>query len=259
MTTFLQRTMIMTRSLLFAALSLLWLPSAVAQPQAQPGTYSLPVSGASAHSGQIGFRNTAPAAASTLKITTSDDRLLIEGLRPGASVALLSAAHERAYYMSRIVSSREVLTDDDRDGRIEYKPASGIAFQSIWIITDLASGETKVITPAGYKAIEMFQQGAGRGNAVNITGNIFDIGRERADILVVRPNEGAWALPVREGGLKDAPVAARGRSAVPLVKLLPLRPAFGSPPPALKDGDVVAIVDAVRMEYWVASVARGAN
>jgi hypothetical protein len=157
------------------------------------------------------------------------------------------------------VSRREILTDDDRDGTIEYKPTSGIAFQSIWIITEIATGETKVVTPAGYNAIEMTQQGAGRGNAVNITGNIFDIGRDHVDILVVRPNEGAWTLPVREGGVKDAPVAAIGRSTVPLVKLVPLRPTFGSPPPALKNGDIVAIVDAVRMQYWLTSVARGAN
>lgn len=245
----------MRRSTLFAALLLTTCP-AVAQLQVPSGTQALTASGASSPSSAGAAASAAP---STLKITTSDERLLIEGLRPGASVALLGAAHERAYYMTRVVSRREILTDDDHDGTIEYKPSSGIAFQSIWIVMDIATGETKVVTPSGYNAIEMTQQGAGRGNAVNITGNIFDIGRDHADIVIVRPNEGAWALPVREEGVKDAPVVAIGRSAVPLVKLIPLRPAFGSPPPALKNGDVVAIVDAVRMQYWVTSVARGAN
>jgi len=245
----------MKRCLLFAALLLTMRP-AVAQPKE-----SLAGSGASPHSGLALFQGiySVPAAPSTLKIAISDEHLLIQGLRPGASVALLGAAHERAYYMTRVVSRREILTDDDRDGAIEYKPSSGIAFQSIWIIMDIATGETRVVTPAGYNPIEMTQQGAGRGNAVNITGNIFDIGRDHADIIVVRPNEGAWALPVREGGVKDAPVPAIGRSAVPLVKLSPLRPDFGSAPPALKNGDAVAIVDAVRMQYWVTSIARGAN
>jgi|GEM_PF-4498595 len=249
----------MKRSLLFAVILLTTL-GAIAQSQAQHGTDFSTVSG-DARSDQAAFQTSYSglAAPSTLKITTSEEHLLIQGLRPGGSVALLGAAHERAYYMTRVVSRREILTDDDHDGTIEYKPSNGIAFQSIWIVMDIATGETKVATPAGYNAIEMTQQGAGRGNAVNITGNIFDIGRDHADIVVVRPNEGAWALPVREGGVKDAPVAAVGRSNVPLVKLIPLRPAFGSPPPALKNGDVVAIVDAVRMQYWVTSIARGAN
>lgn len=250
----------MRRSILFVALLLTTSP-AVAQQQVPSGTEPLTASGAAPRSDLAAFQRiySASAATSTLKTTISDDRLLIEGLRPGASVALLGAAHERAYYMTRVMSRREILTDDDRDGTIEYKPSSGIAFQSIWIIMDITTGETKVVTPAGYRPIEMTEQGAGRGNAVNITANVFDIGSEHADILVVRPNEGAWALAVREGGVKDAPVAAIGRSAVPLVKLVPLRPAFGSSPPALKNGDVVAIVDAVRMQYWVTMVARGAN
>lgn len=199
-----------------------------------------------------------PAFASPLVVTIVGGRLVIDGIEPGASVALLSAAHEPAYYMSRIVSHRELLVDDDGDGKIEYKVPNGVAFQSVWIVTDIATGETIVTTPAGYRPIVMTQQGAGRGNPVNVNASGVDIGRDRADILLVRPKEGAWALPVRKG-LVSQPGAVKGRAAVAFPTLHPLKPAFGNSPTTLKPGDVIAIVDAERMEYWVTTSSKSAN
>jgi len=186
-----------------------------------------------------------------LSVTVTNRRLNIEGVTPGSSVALLSVAHEPAYYMTRVVSRRELLSDDDGDGRIQYEPPNGVAFRSIWIVADLVTGEVTIASPPGFKPLQMRQKGAGRGNAVESVANTLDVGRDHVDILVVRPGKGAWAIGVREGRTEDRDGVANGRIRVDLAKLQPLLADFGAAPHGLQPGDVVAILDAERMEYWM--------
>ncbi len=195
-----------------------------------------------------------PCAAAPLAVAVRADRLSIEGLVPGGSVALLGAAHEPAYYMRSIVTHRELLSDGDGDGKIVYAPPRGIAFRSIWMVVDLASGETTIATREGYHALEMVQFGAGKGRAVDVAGSVFDIGRDHVDILVVRPRKGAWAIALRGRGTEEGP---RGRLRAHVSKLPPMRPDFGNAPPTLVPGDVVLMVDPERMEYWGRTITVG--
>jgi hypothetical protein len=198
-----------------------------------------------------------PAMALPLAVTASAERLTIEGLAPRASVAILGVAHEPAYYMPFIASRRELLTDDDGDGKIVYAPPRGIAFRSIWIVTDLATGETTIATRLGFKALEMVQRGAGRGHAVDVVGDILDVGRDGVDILLVRPNKGAWTIPIRGRGTEETTVS--GRLRVHVAKLRPVRPSFGSAPPALLPGDVVVMLDPEQLEYWLRTIPGGGH
>jgi len=67
-----------------------------------------------------------------LTVAVSSEPLKITGVKTGSSVALLGVARESGTYMTYVVSHRELLTDADQDGRIEYSPPHGIAFRSIW-------------------------------------------------------------------------------------------------------------------------------
>lgn len=193
--------------------------------------------------------------AAPLTVKVSSERLTIEGVTPGSAVTLMGMVQESGYYMIRFVPHRELLTDADRDGRIEYAPRGGIAFRSIWVVTDLQTGETNVAAQAGFKTLVMRQRGAGQGSAVSVTPALLDVGRKDVDVLVVRPGRGAWTLPIRGRGTE--PPTAPGRVRVSVSKLQPLRGDFGAAPAALIPGDVVVILDLERLEYWTTKFTEG--
>lgn len=189
----------------------------------------------------------------------SDKELVVRDLAPGSTVALLAVAHEPAYYMMRLVSRRELLKDDDKDGVVRYVPDHDVAFRSLWIVVDVASGESTMVTPAGYTPVEMYQRGAGRGKAVQSILNTLDIGREVVEILIVRPGEGAWFVTARDRGFADQDGQANGRIRLDPKKLRSPQGTYGDPPHALKNGDLVVVVDPDLLEYWAATIGRGGN
>jgi hypothetical protein len=203
-----------------------------------------------------GFPSTAVAAPVA---ELSDKELVVRNLTPGSAVALLAVAHEPAYYMMRVVARRELLKDDDKDGVVRYVPDHGVAFRSIWIVVDVASGESAMTTPAGYEPVEMYQRGAGRGQAVQAIVNTLDIGREAVEILLVRPGEGAWFVTARDRGFSDQDGQANGRIRLNPRKLRSPQGAYGEGPHAMRNGDVVAMIDPDILEYWWATMGRGGN
>jgi hypothetical protein len=199
------------------------------------------------------FATAAPPA-----VTVSGTSLHIEGVTPGGSVVVLGVAREAGYYMARVVPRREILDDEDRDGKIDYAPKRGVAFASIWLVTDSKTGETAVAAPSGYRPLEFHQRGAGRGNVLNVVGNnVLDIGRQNVEIVVIRPGKGAWTTRVRNG--IAGPGATPGRSHVNTSSLYPMRADFKDAPPVLIPGDVVLMIDPEQMEYSLTTITPGGH
>jgi hypothetical protein len=194
-------------------------------------------------------------AIANMSVIVSTQLVTITGLTPGASIALLGVARDTGPYLTHVVTRRELLTDADNDGRIDYPPPAGIALRSMWIVVDVASGETVIATRAGYNPVPMKKVGVGGANSVNLTGNLLDIGRSRVDILVVRPKHGAWFTIARGRGTEAPDVS--GRLRVDVAKLHPLAPSFGNAPAAFTPGDVVFVVDEEELEYSVLTVTAG--
>lgn len=199
----------------------------------------------------------ASAQPAPLSVTIVGDHLAIDGVQKGGSVAVLGAAHEHSYYMPHIRSYRELLTDDNGKGHIDYRPKGGVAFQSIWIVTDVATGQSVLAAPPGYRPIAMAPI-TPDGPAVQFTPTGVDLDREHADLMVVRPGEAAWSIAIRPGaGLVTA--VANGHASVALEKLHPAGQTAAGPPGLLKKGDIVVIVDAVNLQYSITTFGRGGN
>jgi hypothetical protein len=190
-------------------------------------------------------------------IQLSTEALTISGLAPGASVALLSVAREQMPYMARVVSRRELLVDDDRDGRVRYAPEVGIAYSSIWIAIDVATGDATFAMPDGVTPLVMEQRGAGEGHAVEAIINSVEVGRTSIDVVIVRPGVGAWSANAQDGSDADKDGRVDGRLRLDQTKLQPLRTSYGDAPNSLRKGDVVALLDAQRMEYRLETVKGG--
>jgi hypothetical protein len=195
------------------------------------------------------------AAAEPVSISLTQDVVRVAS-RPGSTIAILSVAQEPFNSAWRLVARRELLPDDDDDGSFVYRPEHGVSFRSIWIAIDVQTGAVAHALPAGYIAEEMHERAAGRGRAVEVATNTLDVSRDRVEFLLVRPGEGAWTLSAREGGADDRDGLSNGRLRLNLPRLRALGPGNGGPPDALREGDVVAVLDANRMQYWYRTISR---
>jgi hypothetical protein len=91
----------------------------------------------------LAVANLVPATAvAEMSAAVSSDRLAITGLSPGASIALLRVAQDTGPYLTHVVTRRELLANDDKDATIDDEPP-GIAFRSMWIMVDVATGRAR--------------------------------------------------------------------------------------------------------------------
>jgi hypothetical protein len=180
----------------------------------------------------------------------------ISGITPGGKVALLGVAREPGPYMSRLVTYRELLTDADADGMIVFTPRAKVAHSSIWIAVDVETGSATTVTPSG--ALRPFaQKSQGRGPAIGRGNGTLDFGRGRIVMLVVRPEENAWFLALREGGSADLSKNDRGRVRADLARMRPINDPDGPALHTVKEGDVVAVIDPEAMEHAIVIIERG--
>jgi hypothetical protein len=179
-------------------------------------------------------------------MTISSTRITIDGLPRGATIALMGAGRKPAYYMNEVVSRREVLVDSDRDGTVMLDVPDGIAARSLWIAVNVADGHALIGTPTGFVGRELPDNT--RGHAVDVLNDGADIGKQHADVMVVRPGKGAWAKPWREFG--SAP-AAPGRMRIQVRALLPMSTDFGDAPEDLRPSDVMVVIDPESLRYRI--------
>lgn len=195
-------------------------------------------------------------ARQTLTASFSSTKLVIEGVHPGGSVAILAVEHESAYYMTRVSSRQIVLTDDHHDGTITFEKPTPIAFRSIWIIADLDTGEILVATPAGFRALEMRRRVATDPAPVDVGLADVSVDRDQAQVLVVRPGRGAWTKTVGLQRAGDSPVNPK-RPTVAIDALHELHKEFGRAPSMFLPGDIVVAVDPVQLDYSITTISRG--
>ena len=124
---------------------------------------------------------------------------------------------------------------------------------AVWIAVDMTSGKTAVGLPPGSPAVEYVPDPDTVKH--NFTGNIskLDLPFLVADVLLVRPGEGAWRVTVADGSSTDGDHLQNGRVSVTL-ETLALTEKDKKPPKALKKGDVLVIIAPRTLRYAVIKV-----
>jgi hypothetical protein len=177
----------------------------------------------------------------------------VDGLSAKGQVVWYSVAREVAEDdVATIVRRSEVQTDEDGDGKVQLDLTQDVPLRSIWIAVDLATGRYAVAAPEGYplRRAEWRGRGLGRGNSR--ADRVEDL-RTYADVILVRPEKGAWRATVGDGGPLDDDGVADGKVAAALDHMKAV--SGGEPPQRFEARDVVILIDPNRMEV-VQEVAR---
>lgn len=192
---------------------------------------------------------TVPSAAMTLSVDA--EGVTVSALPAGAQVILFGAGREPGRHQSTVRHWTEVLRDDDRDGVVRF--SSAVTHKSIWIAVDLESGEFVANTGPGYPRREVTHGFSVKRNNVGQLSKL-ENARGIAELLIVRPRQGAWRLSAEKNSRvdegRDSPSAMR----LDASSFQPVNGVASTDLKHLKRGDVLAMIDPRVMEFYVIQV-----
>lgn len=195
-----------------------------------------------------------PAGPKTPEITFQPRSVTVDGLTAKGQVIWYSVAREVAEDdVATIVRRSEAQTDDDGDGKAQLDLSQDVPLRSIWVAVDLATGRYAVATPEGYPLRQAAWRGRGLGRGNSRADRVEDV-RTYADVLLVRPEKGAWRLTVGDGSAQDDDGVADGKLAAALDQMKPVA-GTAEPPQRFEARDLVILIDPNRLEL-VQEVAR---
>jgi hypothetical protein len=196
-----------------------------------------------------------PNASAPPTIAFASQEVRIAPVRAGARIVLFFASLRGSGGILRQNSRAEILVDDDRDGLIVYRPAGGIPHRSLWIAIDLDTGERGFVSPSpALNRLLRHSPSLFKRDAEGVLG-VYDREQLSADMVIVRPGEGAWRVRAHEGGSGDADRSRNGKLSLASADALAV--AGKAPPPRkLRKGDVIALIDPDRLEALIVEVDR---
>lgn len=192
-----------------------------------------------------------------LAITLQERTVTVEGLTARGQIVWFSMAREVSEDdVATLVRRAEVQADEDGDGRVVWDLGQEVPTRSIWVAVDLATGRAEAVSPSGYPLRKVAWRGRGLVRGTAGADRVEDV-RTYAEILRVRPGQGAWRLTVGDGSEQDDDGAPDGKVAVALDKMRPMPGITGTageaaPPERFGSGDIVVLIDPNRMELTIA-------
>lgn len=197
-----------------------------------------------------------PVGAASFKVTLEADAVLISGATPKGQIVLLGVTREIGEDDFPVVRRHlEVLADDDGDGAIRYAVDEGVPLRSLWAVADLTSGDHDAAAPERFGLRRVNWRGRGLQRRPDGKDAIEDR-RPRLELLVVRPQVGAWALRVNDGDADDADGIIDGRLEGVLDRMTPLA-ASPQAPSVFQRDDLVLALDPAALEITLVKVPEG--
>jgi len=174
----------------------------------------------------------------------------VAGMTPRGQVAVISVMREaNGKMITRLNDTQQLLADPDGDGSVDYDLKRAVPPRSIWVVVDVASGESLITAPGDFPKRE---SALPSGFVKNVPADEFDtlIGENLLlHVLWVRPGNGgagAWFLRAADGGSNDTDQKTNGRAVLSTAGFVPLGDS-GKAPKKLKKGDVIVLLDPFAM------------
>jgi hypothetical protein len=191
------------------------------------------------------------SAAPQLATSFGAKGLRVTGVSPGGTLFGFSVARERKGYYANVVDRSTFLTDGDRDGVILWE-LPRLPERALWFVVDMVTGAYASAVGDDYRAkrIELGPKHLKRG--------VTDIERLSyrgglVHFVVVRPATGAWQALVTLRSPADVGTDDNVITVAPGV-LKPLADTKVPPPPRLRKGDVVILLNSYRGEFSIGAV-----
>lgn len=177
----------------------------------------------------------------------------VAGLTPGGEAVLFAVARRALGYHQRVERVEEVLVADG-EGVARFEIPEGVPVTAVWAVVDLTTGELAAGPSPGFsRSVRPFPTAGLRGRG-GVPGRL-SAALEGAQILYVRPGEGAWGTALLDGGVYDQDGADDGAFEVSLVDLVAVGTSGSAAPPAeVAAGDLVVVIDSTDLSLFTLRV-----
>jgi hypothetical protein len=182
-----------------------------------------------------------------------NDAVVISGVTLKGQVVLLGVTREIGEDDFPVVHRHlKILSDEDGDGVIRYPIEGGVPLRSLWAVADLKSGDYDTAAPERFGIRRVNWRGRGLGRRNDGRDSVEDR-RNLLELLVVRPQAGAWASRVSDGDESDSDGTINGRLEGVMDEMKPI--SGTSPPPSvLQKDDLVVAIDPNALEITLIKV-----
>jgi hypothetical protein len=193
-----------------------------------------------------------PAAAQPV-IQIAETQVVATGMTPGGRVAWFAFARERTDWTSRVLHWEGASGLADASGQTVLNLGRPVPVKSIFVAIDMSTGAFAASSPPAYPwaahvpfPVDGLAFGADQVSVVSLRDS-----HEELEVLVVRPQVGAWRATVRHDD------EALGGTPGVLVNFSAFSP-WGASPASLgplRSGDVIVAIDPNRIEYFAQQLA----
>jgi hypothetical protein len=194
----------------------------------------------------------ASAAAPGLKLTVQSHKLVASNATKGSQVVFFGDQIDARAYSADYFHGANVVDVGD-DGSCTFDIGRGVGPASVWIAIDLATGDTDVITGDGLHAREYIPTADALKHDFNGNTSKLQLPFLIADVLLVRPKDGAWLTTVADGGSTDDDRNQDGKTTVQFETLLETSKNHKAPRAIVK-GDVLIAVHPRTLQYMIVKV-----
>lgn len=176
------------------------------------------------------------------ELTFEEEGVSVSGLSPEGEAVLFGVARLRLGYHQRVERFERVLVAD-ASGAARFEPSEGLPPTAVWTVVDLPTGETAFGPTPGFERTPRQLPTAALHGRGGVPGRLHHA-LESAQILYVRPGEGAWGMALLEGTRFDRDEVDDGVFDVAFEDFVAAATAEPAEPPAEPAaGDVVLMVD----------------
>jgi hypothetical protein len=167
----------------------------------------------------------------------------VTGATPGKSVVIYGFAHQEENYSGTIVRYEEILTSDGFGAAVW--PMERISNRSLWFAVDVSTGQIAVTTPEGFP-LRRLETPAELVSRKDLAARL-ELPFAYSEVLLVRPEAGAWIQSANRGGSHDLKV----KRGVLTVEPRSFRKMKGAEPgpPKIEKGDVIVVIDPYALTF----------
>jgi len=195
------------------------------------------------------------ATAPPLQIAVSAKAVTVSNVPPGDTIVLFSCSRISQSRSIAVRSDTNVLDDADRDGVIQFIPASGIPVRSVWIALDESSGSVATAAAPGFPLlVSSFATDALQKDSQGDNG-FLQIDLPRIVLLFMRPHVGAWTASSLDPEQRARNPVVNGKVQLAFTDA---RTVVGKekPPKQLNAGDTVVGIDPGHLDVFVLQIEK---